>query len=218
MRVDAALAIARALAVSATACVARDVASLARVGGASAACVVASRVLEVALSNCARDVGRRRASCARAMRAVVARVIAPWCAGVVACVLVAFAFAGSVLRVDDATTWARSAAFGAYASAVVGLTVAMDIGCDRASIERVFVRGDARGAREIGARSSVIGGVAGAWVGAVPAPLDWNRAWQEWPVSCVRGMSAGFACGALVGVVRATRFGGASTREKTRAM
>ncbi len=214
MRVDAALAIARALAVSATACGARDVASLARVGGASAACVVALRVLEVASTTGARS----RASCARAMRGVVARVIAPWCAGVVACVLVAFAFAGSVLRVDDATTWARSAAFGAYASAVVGLTVAMDIGCDRASIERVFVRDDARGAREIGARSSVIGGVAGAWVGAVPAPLDWNRAWQEWPVSCVRGMSAGFACGALVGVVRATRFGGASTREKKRAM
>ena len=31
------------------------------------------------------------------------------------------------------------------------------------------------------------GSLAGAWMGAIPIPLDWDRPWQRWPVTCVAG-------------------------------
>lgn len=33
----------------------------------------------------------------------------------------------------------------------------------------------------------------GAWMGAVAIPLDWNRPWQQWPISCCVGGFVGFA-------------------------
>ncbi|KAL3271165.1 hypothetical protein HHI36_021662 [Cryptolaemus montrouzieri] len=32
----------------------------------------------------------------------------------------------------------------------------------------------------------------GAWLGAVPIPLDWNREWQIWPTTCVLGTFCGY--------------------------
>ncbi|KAF1996779.1 hypothetical protein P154DRAFT_498034 [Amniculicola lignicola CBS 123094] len=45
----------------------------------------------------------------------------------------------------------------------------------------------------------MIGTVMGAWLGAVPIPLDWDREWQKWPVTIVTGAYIGFAVGKLVG-------------------
>ncbi|ORY17092.1 GPI biosynthesis protein Pig-F [Clohesyomyces aquaticus] len=45
----------------------------------------------------------------------------------------------------------------------------------------------------------LIGSVLGAWLGAVPIPLDWDREWQKWPVTIVTGAYIGFAVGKLVG-------------------
>ena len=42
----------------------------------------------------------------------------------------------------------------------------------------------------------LVGAVLGAWLGAVPIPLDWDRAWQRWPVTVVVGMYGGAALGA----------------------
>lgn len=28
------------------------------------------------------------------------------------------------------------------------------------------------------------GAVVGSWIGAFPIPLDWDRSWQKWPISC----------------------------------
>lgn len=39
----------------------------------------------------------------------------------------------------------------------------------------------------------VVGVAAGAWLGAVPIPLDWDRPWQTWPVTIVVGAYAGCA-------------------------
>jgi phosphatidylinositol glycan class F len=30
---------------------------------------------------------------------------------------------------------------------------------------------------------ATVGTLIGAWVGAVPIPLDWDREWQKWPVT-----------------------------------
>ncbi|XP_076855821.1 phosphatidylinositol-glycan biosynthesis class F protein [Brachyhypopomus gauderio] len=39
--------------------------------------------------------------------------------------------------------------------------------------------------------------VVGAWVGAFPIPLDWDRPWQAWPISCSLGATGGFVMGLL---------------------
>ncbi|ESO01943.1 hypothetical protein HELRODRAFT_66403 [Helobdella robusta] len=44
--------------------------------------------------------------------------------------------------------------------------------------------------------------IVGAWLGAFPIPLDWDRPWQVWPVSCVYGAVLGHCLGVSVGTVR----------------
>ncbi|KAM5352561.1 hypothetical protein ACJ41O_005283 [Fusarium nematophilum] len=43
-----------------------------------------------------------------------------------------------------------------------------------------------------------VGAVVGAWLGAVPIPLDWDREWQKWPVTIVVGAYAGYFVGAKI--------------------
>lgn len=45
-----------------------------------------------------------------------------------------------------------------------------------------------------------LGACLGAWFGAIPIPLDWDRDWQRWPVTIVVGMYAGYAVGRLGGL------------------
>ena len=44
-----------------------------------------------------------------------------------------------------------------------------------------------------------LGACAGAWMGAVPIPLDWDREWQKWPVTIVVGMYIGAVVGKTLG-------------------
>ncbi|KAF1991305.1 PIG-F-domain-containing protein [Aulographum hederae CBS 113979] len=46
---------------------------------------------------------------------------------------------------------------------------------------------------------AAVGGLLGAWGGAVPLPLDWDREWQRWPVTVVTGAYIGVAVGKFVG-------------------
>lgn len=45
----------------------------------------------------------------------------------------------------------------------------------------------------------LLGAFLGAWLGAVPIPLDWDREWQKWPVTILTGMYAGYLVGRLAG-------------------
>ena len=36
-------------------------------------------------------------------------------------------------------------------------------------------------------KQNAFGAVSGAWLGAIPIPLDWDRPWQVWPLTCVLG-------------------------------
>ena len=44
-----------------------------------------------------------------------------------------------------------------------------------------------------------VGGVVGAWLGAVPIPLDWDREWQKWPVTILCGVYGGYLVVRLLG-------------------
>ncbi|XP_031261115.1 phosphatidylinositol-glycan biosynthesis class F protein-like [Pistacia vera] len=48
----------------------------------------------------------------------------------------------------------------------------------------------------------VHGAVIGAWFGAWPMPLDWERPWQEWPICVSYGALAGY----LIGMVASLGF------------
>lgn len=45
----------------------------------------------------------------------------------------------------------------------------------------------------------LVGACFGAWVGAVPIPLDWDREWQKWPITILVGVYAGYVLGKSVG-------------------
>jgi GPI ethanolamine phosphate transferase 2/3 subunit F len=72
----------------------------------------------------------------------------------------------------------------------------------------VYVHGvDAQRWRDVAALMSptdevfgaACGTMVGAWIGAVPIPLDWDREWQRWPVTIVSGAYAGWAVGKVLG-------------------
>ncbi|KAH8847306.1 Glycosylphosphatidylinositol (GPI) anchor assembly protein [Pyricularia oryzae] len=45
----------------------------------------------------------------------------------------------------------------------------------------------------------LVGACFGAWLGAVPIPLDWDRDWQRWPVTVLTGIYVGYAIGSYGG-------------------
>ncbi|KAI1467949.1 GPI biosynthesis protein family Pig-F-domain-containing protein [Daldinia caldariorum] len=47
--------------------------------------------------------------------------------------------------------------------------------------------------------AGLVGACVGAWLGAVPIPLDWDREWQKWPVTIVAGVYAGYLVGKGLG-------------------
>lgn len=60
------------------------------------------------------------------------------------------------------------------------------------------------------------GAFIGAWFGAVPIPLDWDREWQKWPVTIVVGVYLGYLIGAkVVGTVfQGKRWATSSVKEE----
>ncbi|XP_074845744.1 GPI ethanolamine phosphate transferase, stabilizing subunit [Carettochelys insculpta] len=40
--------------------------------------------------------------------------------------------------------------------------------------------------------------IVGAWIGAFPIPLDWDRPWQIWPISCSLGATFGYVAGLII--------------------
>lgn len=45
---------------------------------------------------------------------------------------------------------------------------------------------------------NAFGAIFGAWLGAIPIPLDWDRSWQIWPLTCVIGCYFGAFLGQIV--------------------
>lgn len=87
--------------------------------------------------------------------------------------------------------------FGALLSVLVVYPTALTSG---GSVSRIldtlldFVVDTEQRQQELGAAA---GAVVGAWLGAFVIPLDWDRPWQTWPVSCCVGAQLGSAVGRL---------------------
>ncbi|XP_028676743.2 phosphatidylinositol-glycan biosynthesis class F protein [Erpetoichthys calabaricus] len=63
---------------------------------------------------------------------------------------------------------------------------------------RVFSKNGAMSIWDTSLQITTLCSVIGAWFGAFPIPLDWDRPWQVWPVSCTLGATFGFVMGLLV--------------------
>lgn len=48
---------------------------------------------------------------------------------------------------------------------------------------------------------SAVGAVLGTWVGVFPIPLDWDRDWQQWPITLVTGAYVGATVGSFASAV-----------------
>lgn len=60
---------------------------------------------------------------------------------------------------------------------------------------RVFSRHGAMSVWDTCLQITVACTLVGAWIGAFPIPLDWDRPWQVWPVSCSFGSLFGYLTG-----------------------
>lgn len=50
-----------------------------------------------------------------------------------------------------------------------------------------------------GVYGASVGTWVGAWLGAIPIPLDWDRPWQQWPITILMGAYFGTALGTMIG-------------------
>lgn len=142
-------------------------------------------------------------------RSVAASMVG-YVVGFVAWCGITWAFGASGWRDADAARGSRALASMAsgmtFAPLFVACDAAMEDECEDVFKEtarlarRIAVDGDVRTPREVGARASAFGACVGAWFGALPIPLDWDRAWQKWPVSVVRGMTLGHLVGATMAI------------------
>jgi len=51
------------------------------------------------------------------------------------------------------------------------------------------------------ASAGAVGACVGAWLGAIPIPLDWDREWQKWPVTILAGAYGGYLLGNSLGTL-----------------
>ncbi|PFX30720.1 phosphatidylinositol-glycan biosynthesis class F protein-like [Stylophora pistillata] len=63
---------------------------------------------------------------------------------------------------------------------------------------RIFFSSWSDGTPESYFQCSIIFTLLGAWLGAFPIPLDWDRPWQVWPIPCVIGALIGYIVGLAI--------------------
>ncbi|ERS97674.1 hypothetical protein HMPREF1624_05845 [Sporothrix schenckii ATCC 58251] len=86
--------------------------------------------------------------------------------------------------------------------AVLGLyPVIYTRGTDGTGAWRALASGSQTAKQLDAAVGGLWGACAGAWLGAVPIPLDWDRSWQQWPITVVVGIYLGHAVGRMLGGV-----------------
>lgn len=63
---------------------------------------------------------------------------------------------------------------------------------------RVFSKNGALSIWDTSLQITTISTLFGAWLGAFPIPLDWDKPWQVWPISCTLGATLGFTVSLVV--------------------
>ncbi|KZV57911.1 hypothetical protein F511_12517 [Dorcoceras hygrometricum] len=63
---------------------------------------------------------------------------------------------------------------------------------------RIFARNAPVGSTDFMICVPAYGAVIGAWFGAWPMPLDWERPWQDWPICVTYGAISGYLIGMML--------------------
>ncbi|KAK4265339.1 hypothetical protein QN277_026403 [Acacia crassicarpa] len=66
------------------------------------------------------------------------------------------------------------------------------LGSSWADWRRIFAQTKPNGSVEYLICLPAHGAIIGGWFGAWPMPLDWERPWQEWPISVSYGAITGY--------------------------
>jgi len=117
--------------------------------------------------------------------------------GTVVAALVALAFGAPTSFESAARTWH----WACLMSSLTVLPAAIVLGASWTDWQRVFAFTKPHGGVELAICIPAHGAALGAWVGAWPMPLDWERPWQEWPVCCTYGVGGGYLLGLVVTVI-----------------
>ena len=83
--------------------------------------------------------------------------------------------------------------FSALITVLAFVPAILTFGPDYESLESVFFQRRNKSEDPLGHLLFALGlgSVIGAWLGALPIPLDWDRPWQVWPVTCAFGSYCG---------------------------
>lgn len=65
--------------------------------------------------------------------------------------------------------------------------------------------------------AGALGTVGGAWLGAVPIALDWDRPWQTWPITIIIGAYSGCIAGTLFGFFYGESNSGLKSQQKVKS-
>jgi len=111
--------------------------------------------------------------------------------GVLLIIILAMIFGAPIIDVGT-VLWAT------LMSSMCVLPTGLLVGGDLAAWKYLFLSpSNTRTLSEITCYWSALGALAGAWFGAIPIPLDWDRPWQVWPISCTYGALFGYILGML---------------------
>ena len=108
----------------------------------------------------------------------------------------------------------RTVLWSAMLSSLTALPAACALGSSLEQWRRLFVEGRHHSTYEAELKMCTWGAVLGAWLGAIPMPLDWDRAWQAWPLTCVYGVLGGHTLGLLAAALFSTADGSFSGKSQ----
>ncbi|EFJ33051.1 hypothetical protein SELMODRAFT_439394 [Selaginella moellendorffii] len=92
--------------------------------------------------------------------------------------------------------WFPAVSYAAFATQIA--PAGMVLGPSWRRWQQVFAFTRPSGSLELLVCVPAHGAAVGAWIGAWPMPLDWEREWQQWPISCTYGATGGYLLGSLV--------------------
>lgn len=113
--------------------------------------------------------------------------------------LIAILFGASILEQSEETfCWAL------LMSLLVVLPACSLLGAQMELVPRIFFSAWSDATPEAYFQCSIVFTLIGAWLGAFPIPLDWDRPWQVWPIPCAIGAIVGYIVGLGVSTVTYT--------------
>ncbi|XP_061174678.1 phosphatidylinositol-glycan biosynthesis class F protein-like [Saccostrea echinata] len=88
--------------------------------------------------------------------------------------------------------------FGALLASMAVFPGLCLLGLNVSSWIKVFSLNSADLGPESVVQITAVSSIIGAWLGAFPIPLDWDRDWQEWPITCMVGTLLGYMTGLII--------------------